>query len=97
MPVLYRLFKPIPVVIQEPDSRRLDHLPAGSELVCADAPPDQNGMVNGTCKDRSLLVFLCDLEDRAEAIAHRAPTDERPAPETISEMRNRAKGKAAAR
>jgi hypothetical protein len=97
MPVLYRLFKPIPVVIQEMDSRRLDQLPAGSEVVCADEPPDQNGMVNLTYENTSLLVFLCDLEDRAEAIAHRAPTDERPGPETISKVRNKAKGTTAAR
>ena len=92
MPVLYRLFKPIPVVIQERNSRRLDHLPAGSEVVCADAPPDQNGMVQGTYKDSSLLVFLCDLEERAEAIAHRAPTNERVAHEIISKLGDRAKG-----
>jgi len=63
----YRLKDPLICVIQD-DSSHLGELPAGSMFYCTSAKPDAHGMVKGMCKGRMVLLFACDLEERAEPL-----------------------------
>ena len=69
----YRLNAPITVVIRDERRYRLVELPAGSIVLAANWQPDANGMIDGTCKGNSVLLFLRDLEERAEPIAAKKP------------------------
>lgn len=64
----YRLRDPLMAVIRE-DNSRLTELPAGSMFYCMSAKPDNQGMVKGMCKGHMVLIFACDLEERAEPLA----------------------------
>jgi len=64
----YRLKDPLVAVIQE-DSSHLTELPAGSMFYCTSQKPDSHGMVKGMCKGNMVLLFACDLEERAEQLA----------------------------
>jgi hypothetical protein len=64
----YRLVIPLIAVIQEEDSRLME-LPAGSLFYSLNCTPDSRGMVKGMCKGHAVLIFACDLEDRAEPLA----------------------------
>ena len=64
----YRLRDPLMAVIQE-DSSRLMELPAGSMFYCTSPTPDVHGMVKGMCKGHMVLIFACDLDERAEPLA----------------------------
>ena len=64
----YRLKDPLMAVTQE-ESSRLMELPAGSTFYCNAPKPDSHGMLKGMCKGHMVLVFACDLEERAEPIA----------------------------
>ena len=64
----YRLKDPLIALVQE-DSSHLTELPAGSMFYCTSSKPDSHGMVKGMCKGRMVLIFACDLEERAEPLA----------------------------
>ena len=64
----YRLKDPLMAVVQD-DISRLIELPAGTMFYCSNPNPDTHGMIKGTCKGHMVLLFLCDLEERAEALA----------------------------
>lgn len=64
----YRLRNPTAVVIRERDRFRLSELSAGSVILSDVVQPDANGMIEGTCKGASVLVFFRDLEDKAELL-----------------------------
>ncbi len=64
----YRLKTPTAVVVRERDRFRLSELSAGSVILSDCVQPDANGMIEGTCKGASVLVFFRDLEDRAERL-----------------------------
>lgn len=64
----YRLRDPLMAVIQE-DTSRLTELPAGSTFYCSTIHPDAHGMVKGMYKGQMVLLFACDLEERAEPLA----------------------------
>ena len=63
----YRLKDPLIAVIQE-DSSHLVELPAGAMFYCTTPKPDAHGMVKGMCKGHMVLLFACDLEERAEPL-----------------------------
>jgi hypothetical protein len=65
----YRLKPSIMVVIRETTGYKLRELPAGSVFLPAGSSPDSNRMIDGTCGDAVALMFLRDLEERAEPLA----------------------------
>ena len=64
----YRLKYPITVVVRRRDNYRLVQLPAGSVFHLSGAMPDSSGMIDGTCKGDSVMIFSRDLEERAEQL-----------------------------
>ena len=64
----YRLKDALMAVVQE-DISRLIELPAGAMFYCHNPNPDTHGMIKGMCKGHMVLLFLCDLEERAEPLA----------------------------
>jgi hypothetical protein len=65
----YRLKDPLMAVVQE-DNSHLTELPPGSMFYCTSAKPDSHGMVKGMCKGHMVLIFACDLEERAEPLVN---------------------------
>jgi len=61
------------VVIDE-SCNRLTELPAGAVLSLTNVEPDSNGMIEGTSGERSVLVFLNDLGERAEVMNIKIPS-----------------------
>ena len=66
--IAYRLTYPVIAVIQE-ESSYLQELPAGSMFYRASQKPDAQGLVKGTWSGQIVLLFECDLEERAEPLA----------------------------
>ncbi len=64
----YRLKDSLVAVVQE-DSSHLREFPAGSMFYCNSPKPDSHGMVKGMCKGHMVLIFACDLKERAEPLA----------------------------
>ena len=52
---------------------RLTEVPAGAVLTLTSLVPNANGMIEGTSGDRTVLVFLHDLEEKAELMNVRIP------------------------
>jgi hypothetical protein len=48
-------------------------VPAGAVLTLTSLVPNANGMIEGTSGDRTVLVFLHDLEEKAELMNVRIP------------------------
>lgn len=48
-------------------------LPVGSLFFPASTGPDDSGMIEGSWDGKIVSVFVCDLEQRAEAIETRQP------------------------
>lgn len=69
MPMSYRLKRPVTVVAQHGSSTSLRELPAGSVVLVDGRAQGHNGMIDGTCSGKNVLVFLRDLEERAEPVA----------------------------
>ena len=64
----YRLMNPLMAVLQEERSL-LTELPAGAVFYSTNSKPDSRGMVKGMCKGHAVLIFACDLDERAEPVA----------------------------
>ena len=67
MPVTaYRLKHSIVVVARNENDNGLTELPTGSVFLPTVPNPDANGMIEGECDGDTMLVFVADLEARAE-------------------------------
>jgi hypothetical protein len=64
----YRLKHAIVVVARNENDYRLTELPTGSVFLPTTPNPDANGMIEGTCDGGTMLVFVADLEARAELL-----------------------------
>ncbi len=62
----YRLKHSIVVVARNDNDFRLTELPTGSVFLPTALKPDANGMIEGRCNGDTMLVFMADLEARAE-------------------------------
>ena len=71
---VYRINNTVRVVIADGDNCRLTELPAGAIFVLTNLNPDSNGMIEGTWDDRRVLLFLHDLEERAEPMNVKIPS-----------------------
>lgn len=56
------------VVIRDMSGYKLRELPAGSVFRPTGSKPDSNRMIDGTCDGAVVLMFLRDLEERAEPL-----------------------------
>ena len=63
---VYRIKNAVRAVVIDESCNRLTELPAGAVLSLTNVEPDSNGMIEGTSGERSVLVFLNDLGERAE-------------------------------
>jgi hypothetical protein len=70
---VYRIKNAVRAVITENSGSRLTELPAGSVFSLTTMAPDANGMIEGTSGERTVLVFLNDLEHRAEPMNIKIP------------------------
>ena len=67
--VAYRLKGPVTVVVADMGRYRFKEVPAGTVFFAVNPEPDRNHMLNGTCNGDPALVFLRDLDERAEPVA----------------------------
>lgn len=65
----YLLRRSTVVLIRDMRGYKLRELPAGAVFHPTGSKPDSNRMIDGTCKGAVILMFLRDLEERAEPIA----------------------------
>jgi hypothetical protein len=70
---LYRIKNAVRAVATEESGSRLTQLPAGAVFKLTNVEADSNGMIEGTSGERTLLLFLNDLEERAEVMNVRIP------------------------
>lgn len=70
---LYRIKNAVRAVVPEENGSRLTELPAGAVFSLTNLAPDSNGMIEGTTGERTVLLFLNDLEERAELMNVRIP------------------------
>jgi hypothetical protein len=71
---VYRIKNAVRAVVIDESCNRLTELPAGAVLSLANVEPDSNGMIEGTSDERSVLVFLNDLGERAELMNIKIPS-----------------------
>jgi hypothetical protein len=60
-------------VLNAENGTRLTELPAGAVLSLSSLVPNAKGMIEGTSGDKTVLVFLNDLEEKAELMNVRIP------------------------
>jgi hypothetical protein len=60
------------LLLREGGRYRLAQIPEGSIVYSRDPKPDSNGMVEGTYKGASVLMFSIDLEERTELLPMRS-------------------------
>jgi hypothetical protein len=65
----YRLKDSLMAIVLEHASR-LEELPAGAMFYSTTRTVDSKGMIRGMCKGHMVLIFACDLEERAEPLAN---------------------------
>jgi hypothetical protein len=70
---VYRIKNAVRAVVIDESCNRLTELPAGAVLSLTNVEPDSNGMIEGTSGERSVLVFLNDLGERAELMNIKIP------------------------
>ena len=70
---VYRIKHALRAVVTENNGSRLTELPAGAVFSLANIEADANGMIEGTSGDRSVLLFLNDLRERAELMNIKIP------------------------
>ena len=70
---LYRIKNAVRAVATEENGSRLTELPAGAVFSLTNLEPDSTGMIEGTSGERTVLLFLNDLEERAELMNVRVP------------------------
>jgi hypothetical protein len=70
---LYRIKNAVRAVATEESGNRLTELPAGAVFSLTNVEPDSNGMIEGTSGELTVLLFLNDLEERAELMNVRIP------------------------
>lgn len=69
----YRIKSAVRGVMNAETGSRLTELPAGSVFSLSSMVPHANGMIEGTSGDKTVLVFLHDLEQKAELMNVRIP------------------------
>ncbi len=72
--MVYRITSPVRAVVQADNGSKLTELPTGSVLVLTNLEGDSNGMIEATSNDRSVLIFLNDLEDKSEPMNIKVPS-----------------------
>jgi hypothetical protein len=70
---VYRIKNAVRAVLTENSGSRLTELPAGSVVSLTTMEPDSTGMIVGTSGERTVQVFLNDLEHRAELMNIKIP------------------------
>jgi hypothetical protein len=70
---VYRIKNAVRAVATDDSGCRFTELPAGAVFSLTTMQPDSNGMIEGTSGGRSVLVFLNDLEQKAELMNIRIP------------------------
>ena len=60
-------------MIHGDNGSRLTELPAGTVFSLTSLVPNANGMIEGTSGERTVLVFLNDLVEKAELMNVRIP------------------------
>ena len=69
----YRIKSAVRGVLNAENGSRLTELPAGAVFSLISLVPNENGMIEGTSGDKRVLVFLNDLEHKAELMNVRIP------------------------
>jgi hypothetical protein len=69
----YRIKSAVRGVLNSENGSRLTELPAGVVFSLTSLVPNSNGMIEGTSGDKTVLVFLHDLEQKAELMNVRIP------------------------
>ena len=69
----YRIKSAVRGVLNAENGTRLTELPAGAVLSLSSLVPNAKGMIEGTSGDKTVLVFLNDLEEKAELMNVRIP------------------------
>jgi hypothetical protein len=70
---VYRIKNAVRAVVTEETGCRLTELPAGAVFSLTTMQPDANGMIEGTSGERTVLLFLNDLEQRADLMNIKIP------------------------
>jgi hypothetical protein len=70
----YRIKHAVRAVVTENNGSRLTELPAGAVFSLTNIEADPNGMIEGTSGDRTVLLFLNDLQERAELMNVKIPS-----------------------
>ena len=63
---VYQISEPVTVVFDENGRHKLVQLPVGSVFRTTNLKPDRDGMIQGTCRGKAVLMFSRDLEDCAK-------------------------------
>jgi hypothetical protein len=71
---VYRIKNAVRAVIAAGGGTRLTELPAGAVFSLTNLEPDANGMIEGTSGECTALLFLNDLEERAELMNVKIPS-----------------------
>lgn len=71
---VYRITNVVRAVLLTDSGSQLTELPAGSLFSLSNTEPNSNGMVEGTSNERSVMIFLNDLEERSEVMNVRVPS-----------------------